>query len=127
MERYDLEGELRESFAFASENRRYRLVDPQSKVTIAYVDIPASVQTNPQHLIGQLVGIKTSGKRFSPAARVPIAVAEEVVDLSPRKIPEGGLPMPATTEESGDDAGDTNTSGEAHPSANAGDQAEPNP
>ncbi|HUN80031.1 MAG TPA: hypothetical protein VMV81_00825 [Phycisphaerae bacterium] len=82
---YDLEGELRESFAFAPENRRYRLVDPVTKVTTAYVDIPTSVHGNPNYLIGQLVGIKTAGKKFSPSARVPIAVASEVVDLSPRK------------------------------------------
>jgi hypothetical protein len=85
MVKYDLEGELRESFAFAPENRRYRLVDPGTKVTTAYVDIPTAVDVNPQHLIGQFVGIRTSGKKFSPSARVPIAVAAEVVDLSPRK------------------------------------------
>ncbi|MEK6643986.1 MAG: hypothetical protein AABZ08_08755 [Planctomycetota bacterium] len=93
-ERYELEGELKESFAFAPENRRYRLVDPTTKMTIAYVDIPASVKGNPQHLIGQLVGIKVETKSFSPSARVPIAIASEVVDLSTRKLPDGGVKTP---------------------------------
>jgi len=83
-EKYELEGELRESFAFSPENRRYRLVDRVTKTTIAYVDIPPTVDSNPKHLIGQFVGIRTSGNQFSPTARVPIAVAKQLVDLSPR-------------------------------------------
>ncbi|MBI5765543.1 MAG: hypothetical protein HZA51_18695 [Planctomycetes bacterium] len=94
VERYELEGELKESFAFAPENRRYRLVDPTTKMTIAYVDIPASVEGNPRHLVGQLVGIKVETKSFSPSARVPIAIAREVVDLSPRKLMNDGTHSP---------------------------------
>jgi len=84
MERFDLEGELRVSLAFSQVNRRYRLVDPRTGTTLAYVDIPRSVSENPDFLIGRPVGIKVSGQHFSPSARVPVAVASEVVDLSPR-------------------------------------------
>jgi len=84
MARYDLEGELRQSFAFAPENRRYRLVDPQTNNTIAYVDVPRSVLPDAEHLVGRLVGIRAAGQSFSPSARVPIAVAGSVVDLSSR-------------------------------------------
>lgn len=86
MEKYDLEGELRRSFAFAPEQRRYRLVDPASGETIAYVDVPRSVSENVEHLIGRTVGIRAAGKSFSPSARVPIAVAGSIVDLSPRLL-----------------------------------------
>lgn len=90
-QKYDLEGELRQSYAFAPEKNRYRLVDPSNQTTIAYVDIPSTVPTKPDELIGQLVGIRASSVRFNPATQVPIAVATEVVDLSPRM-----LPLPAT-------------------------------
>ena len=85
--KYDLEGELRQSYAFAPEKRRYRLVDPSNQTTLAYVDIPSTVPAKPDELIGQLVGIRASSIRFNPATQVPIAVATEVVDLSPRSIP----------------------------------------
>ncbi|GJQ27509.1 MAG: hypothetical protein HBSAPP02_25410 [Phycisphaerae bacterium] len=87
MERFELEGELWRSHAFSPESRRYRLVDPSSKSTVAYVDIPVGVDPNPDHLIGRLVGINTRTQKFSPSARVPIAEAREVIDLSIRKMP----------------------------------------
>ncbi len=87
MERFELEGELWRSHAFSPESRRFRLVDPTSKATIAYVDIPVGVDPNPDHLIGRLVGINTRTQKFSPSARVPIAEAREVIDLSIRKMP----------------------------------------
>jgi hypothetical protein len=103
MVKYDLEGELWRSYAFAPENRRFRLVDPANKNTIAYVDIPVETDPNPDHLIGRLVGITSSGQKFSPAARVPIAVAASITDLSPRSpLPgrmsgdEGRLPEAKT-------------------------------
>ncbi len=85
LDTFDLEGELRRSLAFAPENRRFRLVDPATNSTIAYVDIPRSVEENPEFLVGRKVGIKVAGRTFSPSARVPIAVAHRVVDLSPRQ------------------------------------------
>lgn len=95
---FDMEGELRRSLAFAVEERRYRLVDPGSGTTLAYVDIPRSVDENPDHLIGRQVGIKVAGRTFSPAARVPIAVASRIVDVSSRGqyLSGDGVPsMPA--------------------------------
>lgn len=85
LDTFDLEGELRRSLAFAPENRRFRLVDPETGSTLAYVDIPRSVEENPEYLVGRKVGIKVAGQTFSPSARVPIAVAKRVVDLSPRQ------------------------------------------
>ena len=90
--RYDLEGELRRSLAFAPENHRYRLVDRTTQATLAYVDIAPSVAPDVDQLVGRFVGIHTAGQRFSPSARVPIAVAAEVVDLSLRLQPIDDLP-----------------------------------
>lgn len=84
MVKFDLEGELRKSAVFTSDNRRYRLVDRERNETIAYVDIPRSVEPDVDHLIGQLVGIRTAGQTFSPSARLPIVVAASVTDLTPR-------------------------------------------
>lgn len=84
MVKYDLEGELRRSYAFAPEKRRYRLVDPKRQATIAYVDVPVDVQEDVEHMIGRLVGIRVSGRRYSQAARIPIAVAASIVDLTLR-------------------------------------------
>jgi hypothetical protein len=132
-ERYELEGELRESFAFAPENRRYRLVDPKTQVTVAYVDIPTSVEGNPRHLVGQLVGIRTSGRKFSPSARVPIAVASEVVDLSPRRRlqPEDRTGIDLDNNQSESDNTETEARAPAprrlpdHAEARSGTDAEP--
>jgi uncharacterized protein YgiM (DUF1202 family) len=101
--KYDLEGELRRSFAFAAQQRRYRLVDPHTGTTIAYVDVPPTLNVNVENLVGCMVGIVASEKQFSPAARVPIAVAKDVVDLSSRNLPSGaGNPeQPANPENSG--------------------------
>ncbi|HVP13441.1 MAG TPA: hypothetical protein VMV94_19870 [Phycisphaerae bacterium] len=101
--KYDLEGELRRSYAFAAQQRRYRLVDPHSGMTIAYVDVPPTLNVNVENLVGCVVGIVASEKQFSPAARVPIAVAKDVVDLSSRNLPGGaGNPeQPANPENSG--------------------------
>jgi hypothetical protein len=48
------------------------------------VDIPRSVGVDTKQMIGRLVGIRTVSQRLSSSARVPIAVAASVVDLTPR-------------------------------------------
>ncbi|MFQ5422504.1 MAG: hypothetical protein ACE5F9_00835 [Phycisphaerae bacterium] len=88
VERFELEGELRVSYAFAPAQRRFRLVDPLRNRTIAYVDIPRDVAPDTRSLIGRYVGIRTSAREYSPAARVTIAVASAVVNLTPRAAPE---------------------------------------
>lgn len=114
LETYDLEGELRRSLAFGPENRRFRLVDPATDSTVAYVDIPRSVDENPEHLIGRFVGIRTAGRTFSPSARVPIAVAGKVVDLTQRKsLMESGAQRESAAPPS-----------EASPEASTGDDAQ---
>lgn len=114
LETYDLEGELRRSLAFGPENRRFRLVDPATDSTVAYVDIPRSVDENPEHLIGRFVGIRTAGRTFSPSARVPIAVAGKVVDLTQRKsLMESGAQREAAPPPT-----------EASPEASTGDDAQ---
>jgi hypothetical protein len=89
LEEFDLEGELRQSYAFAPEMRRFRLVDPESQTTIAYVDIPRRVSADVDSLIGRTVGISTATQRFSSSARVQIAVARSIVDLAPRWVDPG--------------------------------------
>ncbi|HKQ46645.1 MAG TPA: hypothetical protein VJZ71_01095 [Phycisphaerae bacterium] len=84
MVKFDLEGELRKSAVFTSDHRRFRLVGQDSNETIAYVDIPRSVEPDVEHLVGRLVGIHSAGQTFSPSARLPIVVAASVTDLTPR-------------------------------------------
>lgn len=88
VEKFDFEGELRVSYAFAPELRRYRLIDPRLGSTLAYVDIPRQVEPHVERLIGRFVGIRTSARDYSPSARVPIAVASSIVDLTPRLVPQ---------------------------------------
>jgi hypothetical protein len=84
MVKFDLEGELRKSAVFTTDNRRFRLVDRVRNETIAYVDVPRSVEPNVDQMIGRLVGIHAAGQTFSPSARLPIVVAASVTDLTPR-------------------------------------------
>ncbi len=98
--KYDLEGELRRSHVFSPEKRRYRLVDPDRGTTIAYVDIPRAIHPDAEHLIGRFVGIRTSEQKFNAAARVPIAVASTIADLSPR-IPSNTVMNPDEVSKAG--------------------------
>ena len=82
--KFDLQGELRKSYAFAPEKRRFRLVDPKRLTTIAYVELPRNVIDNADSFLGRLVGVRVSGQQFSTAARIPIAVASSLTDLTPR-------------------------------------------
>ncbi|MFQ5500975.1 MAG: SH3 domain-containing protein [Phycisphaerae bacterium] len=82
--KFDLQGELRKSYAFAPEKRRFRLVDPKRLTTIAYVEVPRSVMDSADPFLGRLVGVRVSGQQFSTAARIPIAVASSLTDLTPR-------------------------------------------
>lgn len=113
VERFDLEGELRISYAFAPEKRRFRLVDPRRNMTVAYVDIPRDVNSNTQELIGRYVGIQASRSSYSPSARVSIAVASRIVDLT-REI----APTPEANASGGENISVTgyNTSEETRPS-----------
>ncbi|MBX3394035.1 MAG: SH3 domain-containing protein [Phycisphaerae bacterium] len=89
-EKFDFVGELRKSYAFAPEKRRYRLVDVKRQTTIAYIDIPRDISENPEYMVGRTVGIRTSGQRYSMAARIPIAVAASLTDLTPPAENAGG-------------------------------------
>lgn len=82
-EKFDFVGELRKSYAFAPEKRRYRLVDPKRQTTIAYIDIPRDITENAEFMVGRTVGVRSSGQRYSMAARIPIAVAASITDLTP--------------------------------------------
>lgn len=108
MVKYDLEGELRRSYAFAPEKRRYRLVDPEQQATIAYIDVPLEIQEDVEHLIGRFVGIRISGRRYSQAARIPIAVAASITDLTLRKAGQG-LGSSKSVEDRNSSAGLTNS------------------
>lgn len=92
LNRFDLKGELRRSYAFAPEKRRFRLIDPDSQTTIAYVDVPRTIGVDVHRMIGRIVGIQTAGQRFSTSARVPIAVASSITDLTTRGPVSGVTP-----------------------------------
>lgn len=96
--KFDFEGEIRQSYAFAPEKNRYRLVDPVKQTTLAYVDVPLSTGVRMDEMIGRLVGVRAQRQYFSPAARVPIVVASSVVDLSVRPGPLTDEPDPADDE-----------------------------
>lgn len=95
-EKFDFVGQLLKSHAFAPEKRRYRLVDPKRQTTIAYVDIPRDVTENVEFMIGRTVGIKVAGRRYSQAARIPIAVAATITDLTPPVDMGSGTPTSKT-------------------------------
>lgn len=135
MVKFDLEGELRKSAVFSADNRRFRLVDRERNETIAYVDIPRSVEPSVDQLIGRLVGIRSAGQTFSPSARLPIVVAASVTDLTPRsRIGEDGaiqqsskVEPPPESPSTETPAGDQNAPASkktAH--AEEGDSLEPN-
>ncbi len=94
-EKFDFVGQLLKSHAFAPEKRRYRLVDPKRQTTIAYIDIPRDVTENVEFMIGRTVGIRVAGRRYSQAARIPIAVAASLTDLTPPA--DSGAPLGADT------------------------------
>jgi hypothetical protein len=116
---WDYQGELRRSMAFGGRDDRYRLIDPTTQATIAYIDIPARSGIDASRLIHRYVGIRISGQYFSPSARVPVAVAIEA-DILPSPMADrressaapaaSPLPMesvPASTEPEDDSAGET--------------------
>lgn len=111
VETFDLEGELRISYAFPPEMRRFRLVDPVKGSTLAYVDVPRDVEANPRHLIGRYVGIHASRQAYSASARTSIAVASRIVDLTPHLYSE----PPDTTEIENIGASAPNTQGAKAP------------
>ncbi len=92
LQKFDFEGEIRQSKAFASEKHRYRLVDPVKGTTVAYVDVPPTLGVRMETMIGRLVGIRAQRQYFSPSARVPIVVASSVVDISLRTSPPADQP-----------------------------------
>ncbi len=99
--KFDLEGELRKSYVFTEQKRRFRLVDPQRQTTIAYVEVPPDLDTKVETMIGRVVGIRTSAQRFDSVARVPIAIAASITDLSDRSNKDFLTPKSSETEDSG--------------------------
>ena len=122
-EKFDLEGELRQSYAFAPEKRRFRLVDPNTQMTIAYVDIPPAANAKPDELIGRLVGIRTSGQKYNPATQVPIATALEIADLSARTTPAApSVPKPEMASPGGNKLAETAKPTKEQPTAAEGEK-----
>ncbi len=88
---WDFKGELRRSLAFNELPNRYRLADPESNRTIAYIDVPVSSGIDAAQFLSRYVGIRISSQYFSTAAKVTIAVASEIVGL-PSPVPGQGQP-----------------------------------
>lgn len=78
---WDLKGELQRSMAFGGMPNRYRLYDPLTSKTVAYVDIPPASGLDPAMYLNQYVGIRVSSQYFSTAAKVTIGVANEISRL----------------------------------------------
>lgn len=110
---FEYEGQLMRSYAFSPEKRRYRLVDPGTQSTIIYVDIPASVEANPDTLTGKRVGIRIGRRQYSEAAQIPIVEAASIVDLTSPPTKYQPIPAPQVRN-SGDFSNPVNTGGD-HP------------
>lgn len=95
---WDYKGELRRSMAFGGRAHRYRLYDPVSQTTIAYVDIPPAGGIDATSFVNRYVGVRVSGQYFSPSARVPIAMASELAIL-PAPGAGPGMSQPPTPAE----------------------------
>ena len=95
-EEYDAVGELRASAAFRSfMPSRYRLVDPGSGRTVAYVEIPAGGAVDPQQLMGHYLGIKAKARHYDPNLRINILVPGDIVRLSRPATPTTAPTVPA--------------------------------
>ncbi|MCB9858491.1 MAG: hypothetical protein H6818_22670 [Phycisphaerales bacterium] len=110
---FEYEGQLMKSYAFSPEKRRYRLVDPGTQSTIIYVDIPVSVEANPDTLTGKRVGIRIGRREYSEAAQIPIVEAASIVDLTSPPTKYQPIPAPQVRN-SGDFSNPANTGGD-HP------------
>ncbi len=78
---WDLKGELQRSMAFGGMPNRYRLYDPLTSKTVAYIDIPPATGLDAATYLNQYVGIRVSSQYFSTAAKVTIGVANEISRL----------------------------------------------
>src|SRR5262249_10555414 len=88
---WDLKGELRRSMAFPDAQNRFRLYDPTTSKTVAYVDIPPTSGIDATQYLSQYVGIRVSSQYFSTAAKVTIGVANEIA-----RLPMAMGPSPTT-------------------------------
>lgn len=89
---WDLRGELRPSKAWPDRKDRYRLQDPLTQRTVAYIDIPSATGIEVLPYLEKYVGIRTASQYFSTSAKVPIAVATEISVL-----PRAGTPTQTPT------------------------------
>jgi hypothetical protein len=80
---YDVRGELRVSHVFDESERRYRVVDPSSGRTLAYVESPPGMGDHLSGLVGRMVAVRASASTYDSKLGVSVLVAQEIV-------PQGG-------------------------------------
>mgnify|MGYP000731243639 CR=1 FL=1 len=95
---WDLKGELRRSAAFdRAMPNRYRLLDPITQKSVAYIDVPPTSGIDVLSLLNRYVGVRVASQYFSTQAKVTIAVAAEIVPLpSPVASPTPAIEQAGT-------------------------------
>ncbi|MBI4718154.1 MAG: hypothetical protein HY763_10145 [Planctomycetes bacterium] len=96
---FDVQGVLRDSALYPAGSlpRRYRVVDPATGGrTIAYIEVPLTVEMDLDDYLGRFVGVRASSKRPQEGAidPVPIYVVSEVVELTSGESPDGSAGQP---------------------------------
>ncbi|MBP7933215.1 MAG: SH3 domain-containing protein [Phycisphaerae bacterium] len=98
-------GEIRVSGLYdGSSNRpkRWRVVDPKTDRTLAYIEVPAGSPIDPVHYYGKYVGIRASEQRFlqNTLPPVPVFVVREITVQDPAAAPTRStvMPVPSTSE-----------------------------
>jgi uncharacterized protein YraI len=104
--RVEARGELRPSQVFTAQSRalphRYRLVDPKSQRTVAYVDVSDAGDPGIRPYIGKYVAVRANQRRLTPGTVEPISILtpDEIVEVEPEGKAPGMIELPRTTEAS---------------------------
>ncbi len=113
-------GEFRPSAIFGGNSqaypRRYRLVDPATEKTVAYVELPAGTQTDPDQYFGKMVTVYARERKLTSGAVQPLSVlmADEI-KMEAKGFAPGLIELPKTDSSS--------ASGQPAAAPNAGEPA----
>lgn len=98
--RVEARGELRPSQVFDSSARAtprwYRLVDPQTEKTVAYVALPEGSSLDLERLLGKYVSVRAAKRKLTAGTVDPISVlyADEVTIVQPSDFSPGMIKLP---------------------------------
>jgi hypothetical protein len=104
--RVEARGELRPSEVFRPESKafpkRYRLVDPETSRTVAYVERPEGSNLNLTQYLGKFVLVKARTRKLTAGTIQPISVlvADEIRVVPPKRFSAEMIEMPLLEPES---------------------------